>query len=389
MAKRGNGEGSIYPTKDGRWRVTISLGVVNGVRKRITRVCRRQADAIAMRELLRREAGNAHAVKSQLTLGQWLDQWLAAGKASWAGNTWDSYDLHKRHWIVPRIGGVFLTQLNAVQIRKLLQDCEQAGAKTRTLQLVRETLVNALNVAVEDGLITGSPALAVKKPKAKKRPDIFPFTELEVQQLLEVSAGTRIHLAVALGCLMGLRIGEILGLRKRCVDLAAGTLTVDAQVVDRRGRVALCDPKTATSRRTLDMPATVIAAFRSHAAIMLKEGNAGSEMVIPGAKSKLMRRTNLGCRRWKSLLKAAGVKHRGFHHTRHTFATHALRRGVALHVVSAVLGHSSPEVTLRTYAHLLRGDLKSAATAMDSMAVSGGSSVAHQPTGGLPQVQSG
>ena len=52
---------------------------------------------------------------------------------------------------------------------------------------------------------------------------------------------------------------------------------------------------------------------------------------------------------------SAGVAHITFHGLRHTFATLALVKGIALHVVSRCLGHSSEAITLAQYAHMLPG----------------------------------
>lgn len=64
-------------------------------------------------------------------------------------------------------------------------------------------------------------------------------------------------------------------------------------------------------------------------------------------------------RSWRRLQKktvAAGIRPLRFHDARHTFATWALESGKSIKWVQAMLGHSSPELTLRTYAHLMRAE---------------------------------
>jgi integrase len=53
---------------------------------------------------------------------------------------------------------------------------------------------------------------------------------------------------------------------------------------------------------------------------------------------------------------AAGIRPGRLHDLRHTHATHLLTRGVPVHVVASRLGHSSPTITLQTYAHVLSRD---------------------------------
>jgi len=55
--------------------------------------------------------------------------------------------------------------------------------------------------------------------------------------------------------------------------------------------------------------------------------------------------------------KAAGVKHRKLHSTRHTAATRALRKGVSIVTVSKTLGHASMKTTADEYAHLAVEDM--------------------------------
>lgn len=56
-----------------------------------------------------------------------------------------------------------------------------------------------------------------------------------------------------------------------------------------------------------------------------------------------------------------------FHDLRHTAATLMLLGGVPVKVVSERLGHASPDITLRLYAHVLPGMQKDAAAVMDRL----------------------
>lgn len=56
-----------------------------------------------------------------------------------------------------------------------------------------------------------------------------------------------------------------------------------------------------------------------------------------------------------------------FHDLRHTHASHLLRDGVPVNVVSQRLGHAEPAITLNVYSHVLPGMQEGAATAVDEM----------------------
>ena len=88
----------------------------------------------------------------------------------------------------------------------------------------------------------------------------------------------------------------------------------------------------------------------------MAEGTAGSDWIWPGLKGEVTRRNNFGERVWKKLLREVGVEHRGFHQCRHTAATTMLNNGVAIKLVSKILGHAKVSLTLDTYNGLMVED---------------------------------
>jgi integrase len=366
MSKRGNGEGSIFRYGK-RWRVSISIPGPSGKRVRRTKTVATRADAIAALQAMRQDATKPRPAENMTTVSQWLTSWLATQKPMWAANTHSIYESAVEKWIRGRIGHQRIVTLSTVDVRNLLSETAQDGAGVRTQQLIRETLMSACNAAVRDGVLVANPVLNVGKPKASKRPDIVPFTEEEVREILKATAGHRYHVAMVLMFSLGLRLGETLGLKWSHIDLELRTLRVQEQLIEIKGILSRTDPKTASSRRTLNLPESAVEAITAHKAIALKAGMIGREEILFARDLGPVRRTNFANRFWRPLLKKLNLKHRGIHHTRHTFATLALRRGVPLRVVSAVLGHSTPETTLRVYAHFLPDDLSMAAQAMDDV----------------------
>ena len=374
MAKRGNGEGSIFRSSSGKWVATISIPAEHGTRRRMKRECRSRADAVAALAAMKAMVETSRAMKTKVTVSAWCVSWLAANEQRWSSNTTSQRECCVRNWIQPRIGAVQLAKLTSPQVVQLLADCRAAGAKSRTLAVIRSVLVGAINAAVKQDLLTENVAARVPAPRSDEK-QIDPFLEDEVRLILQHTTGTRNHALYTLAFTTGLRIGELLGLKRRNLDLEHRTLRIDDQVTDVRGTLERRKTKTKSSRRTIELSDAAVSALIAHQAIMLREGNAGNELLFPGRQGRPHRRTNFVRRHWGPLLEKLGLQHRGIHHTRHTFATQAMRHGVPLTVVSAVLGHSRPEITMRTYSHFLRGDQRLAVTAMDSL-VSGGYAVA-------------
>ena len=80
---------------------------------------------------------------------------------------------------------------------------------------------------------------------------------------------------------------------------------------------------------------------------------------------KPLDRRDLTSRRFKPLLKCAGLPHFRFHDLRHTCATLLLTQNVNPKIVSKMLGHATTAITLDIYSHVLPTMQESAAAAME------------------------
>ncbi len=135
--------------------------------------------------------------------------------------------------------------------------------------------------------------------------------------------------------------------------------TAHARVCPQRtgGALVLAELKTAKSRRTIALPAALVAALKSHRAAQLAERIAAGSRWQDG--DFVWCQTNgrpIGSHAdwedWKALLKAASVRDARLHDARHTAATLLLAQGVDQRVLMEILGHSQISMTSR-YAHVL------------------------------------
>jgi integrase len=97
----------------------------------------------------------------------------------------------------------------------------------------------------------------------------------------------------------------------------------------------------------------------------------GQGLVFCTRRCTPIRRDNLHDRRWKPLLRRAGLPDIRFHDLRHTCATLLLTKGVHPKIVSEMLGHSSVSITLDTYSHVIPGMGEAAANAMEDALADG------------------
>ncbi len=206
-------------------------------------------------------------------------------------------------------------------------------------------------------LVTDPDDRLVARPKYRRR-DIRPFSLQEVKSILAACRNDRLYGLFLAAFSLGMRQGELYALEWRDVDWELSKLRVERQAVNNSGRIEVKKPKTRAGCRTLELATEVLAAFRERQAIAMTEGLAGCPLVFPAPRGGHIHRSSFAQRVWKPLLRSCEIEERGLHHARHTFATHALMGGPEveaspLHVVSAILGHASPSITLNIYSHLI------------------------------------
>ena len=347
MARRGSGEGTIFKLKNGKWKAEIKrLG------KSATRAKRVDAAAWLSETLAIAGSATAELNQTDMLLCDWVKTWLETVKRDRAASTHDRYHDVLESFVVPNIGSIRLASIKPMAIRNLLAELETDYAGTRTLEQVYRTLKTCLAAAVKLDVISTNPCNKVDRPVYRRR-EIAPFSVEESRQIMDATKSHRLGAIFVLAFHTGMRQGELFGLEWRDVDFDSGKLRIDRQAVSLRGRTQVKPPKTKAGRRTIDLPTICVNALRDRQAFAMAEGLAGSDIVFPTRNGTRMMRQNFARNPWKSTLKRLGLESRGAHHMRHTFATHALTAGCPLHVVSKILGHSTPSVTLDAYSHLI------------------------------------
>lgn len=358
--RRSNGEGSIFKLPNGKWRVQIELPPTDGKRRRVVRHRKNHADAMRCLAKLKNETPQQATIR--ITLRNHLAAWLERN-TKWKRATRAQHELNIRKHINPTLGGYFIDELTPAQVDAWSVD---GKCGKRTKQLSFDTLRLAMEWAENMEKIRRNPCDKVERP-ASQREEIKPFEPQEVEAIINATQGHRFHAAVVLGFACGMRQGEMFGLPWSGVDLKAGKLKITQQLTDVNGILEIGRPKTEAGIRTITLPQMAVDALVGHQAIMLREGNAGSEYVFPSRLGKFTRRTLFAFRFWNPLLDRLKIDRRGAHHLRHTYATFALGAGVPLHVVSQILGHSKPTTTLDLYAKALPGQQAEAAKVMQKL----------------------
>jgi integrase len=362
---RTNGEGSIFKLQDGRWRAVVTVGVVDGKQRRRSRTERTQADARAALEELRRENGGGVSDIS-ITVRQWLARWVDGLAASGLRPaTIDLYRGSAKNYVVPYLGSKRIASVKPLDIQAWLSQLRADEVGTRSQQVAYNTLRTAMAAAVRMQVVATNPVAVCSRPQhiAKK---IDPFTEAEAGRILKKARGTDIAIACELGLYLGIREGELFGLRWIDWDAKTLTLSVVQQAVE-SGEDRFAEPKTRSAKRKIKVSPNVAAALMEQRAHQMRAGLAHCELVFSGPRGEAWMRSNFQQRRWNPMLKSLKIRHRGYHHCRHTAATHMLAAGVPVATVAHILGHANPSITQRIYSHYLPAHGDQAAAAMQSL----------------------
>lgn len=378
--RRGKGEGAIYQREsDGKWCATVDLGFVNGKRRRkVIYGETRKEVADKLKALHRDQLSGQTIVTERQTVAQFLDRWLeTVVNPHRRAKTASSYEQIVRLYLKPHLGRLQLEKLSPEHVQTMFNALLLTGGSdgqplsARTVQYVRAVLRRALNQALKWGYVSRNVATLTDTPKVPRHEAII-LSPAQSQQLLTAAAGHRLEalFTVALG--LGLREGEVLGLRWIDIDFAQHSLRI-AQTVQRvHRRLVIEAPKTDRSARLLPLPVFMERALARHAERQVAERRVAGDdwddqgLVFPSERGTPLDPRNL-LRQFKELLVAADLPDMRFHDLRHSCATTLIAQGVHPRVVQEILGHSQISTTMNVYGHVLDATRRVAADAMDGI----------------------
>jgi len=252
--KRGpDGAGSLYQrSRDGSWAAAIRVGYENG-RPPSACMSTGKPRTRCWRSSMRFVGGCAPGCPPQdgsESLAEYLESWLTdtlPGTVKPA--TEASYGNIVRRHLIPALGHVQLRKLTPGQVRRLLREKSQepngrgGTLSPRTVQYIHAVLRRALEQAYRDELVSRNVAALVQPPRVPGHEYRW-LTEEEARALLAAVRQDRFYAAYALALGLGLRRGELLGLRWEDVDLEEATLVVRRSLQRLNGKLILVEPKT-------------------------------------------------------------------------------------------------------------------------------------------------
>ncbi len=239
-----------------------------------------------------------------------------------------------------------------------------------------------MGTAVEDGLVITNPCSikgAGTEP-ASKRPIVTVAQAFELADLV----GPRFRAVVLLAAFVGLRKGEMLGMRRADLDLDAAVVTVEQQrQLSRNGEHLVGPPKTDAGRRTVSIPSALIDDLRCHVNAYAQLGDDG--YVFTGIKGGPLA-SHVLQKAWANARGQLGLDDVHLHDLRHLAGTLAASTGAGTKELMHRLGHASPQAALR-YQHATRERDVAIAGGIDNIIQGAvGESDAVASRGGMPRL---
>lgn len=287
-----------------------------------------------------------------LTVGAYLTGWIDALPDQVEAKTTSWYRWAAQKHIVPALGRVLLERVTPLDVGRLLSEKRAGGAGSTTIRAIRVTLGKALGDAARKGLSPTNPVAVADRPKsARVDATVKVWTAETIGAFLIWVRDDRQVALWRIAAMTGLRRSELCALTWPDVDLDQAVLAVRQAVVMVDGHPHLKAPKTAKSRRSVDLDRTSVAVLKQwrrrqlEERLLASEAWHGGDWVFTDQLGKPVNPEWVG-KRFRTLVSQSGLPSITVRQLRHSHATALLRAGVHPKVVQERLGHSSIVVTL-------------------------------------------
>lgn len=347
--KNANGEGSVFFDKTrNKWRACVYDPEGNRLRPYFN--TKEEANEWIL--LKKAEfATKTYIPPSNMTVGEWLLEYIKVFRAP---------NLRERSLIrllqtsahLAPLANIKLQDLEPFRIQKFYSELPENTSDSNKKK-IHGLLKSALEKAYALKMIRENIMLPVTSPEKKGiEEEVVVFTEEEISTILSSIQNSKYYSKYytffLLALTTGARLGELLGLKRQVVF--DGYIRINNNLQEVKGKFYDMPPKTKAGLRNITIPKKVERLLRQK--IMSDKIVSINGYIFHTRTGGPLAQRNME-RVWESILREANVEKKKFHALRHTHATQLLAAGVPLLEVSKRLGHSSPAITLKLYAHAI------------------------------------
>ena len=340
---------NITKRKDGRYMGKFIVGYDNSGKAQYQYVYGKTYDEAESKVLIGQEVASRYLSGRYITVGKIYREWLNAVVNRIKESSLANYRAKFEKHILPIFGDVPCADLSAGRINAFINEKLAEGLSASYVRDIITVFKSMLRYAQEEyGFKLSLKNVVLPKIEKKQTKRI---SDTEHKRLIDyLKANMSLNaFGILLSLCMGLRIGELCGLKWSDVDFQQKILHIRRTVQritcingNRKTKVVISTPKSATSFRDIAIPDFLMAYFR-----MFR--NEADFFILSGADKPVEARTMQY--RYKKILKSAEIETHNFHKLRHTFATNCAEKGFDTKTLSMILGHSTVNLTLNRYIH--------------------------------------
>ena len=293
------------------------------------------------------------------TVSQLMNIWLfdfLNNSTKLKPSTFQRYEGVYRNYIkTSTFAGTKISNLNSMQIQKYYNELSKTKTYTQ-INTINTILKVFLNWCCNNGYIIKNPCIhiTIKGNKSdiinNKRKEVEILNEKEIKTIKEYVKGSDFELLFLLDLGTGLRLGELLALDWKHINLKEQTAYIERSVKevyifdDNRNKhieTIFQSPKTINSIRTVPIPDAIIN--------VLKNTKNKNGLLFCDDDEKPLKGKNIAYK-WKKVLQNCDIPHKKFHPIRHTYGSLLLQKGVDIETVAELMGHTAISIT-QIYMH--------------------------------------
>jgi integrase len=386
MQRRPKGDGSVYwdPDRE-KWIGVLEAGRGEDGRRKRRKVsadtktgCREKLAALTA-ELNR----TGMVGRRDITVETVIRDLMAHPPEEWRSPSTIQMRARLAEVIIAMIGPVRLVKLTVRDVEAMLRKIAGDGYSRAYLAYIRSTLRKAIVRAERDGVIGRNVAALAKVPGGPRRQSqAMTYEQVDRLLALDLTPWWRAYVLVAVT--MGLRPGELLGLRWEDVDTDAGQVLRVRTSLKYAGRVRdgggwkIAGLKNEHSRRSQRLAGVTARALRD-----LRAAQAASRLRLGGDYKDhgLVFCSRTGTPQhapnvregFNNLCMKAGIGHWQLRELRHTYVSQLSDSGVSIEVISDAVGHKNSTITREVYRHQIADVISHPGDVMDRIYGSGNS----------------
>ncbi len=282
-------------------------------------------------------------------------------------STADGYEGVLNQYLRPRFGRKLLNEIRRDDIKKLISELISDELSRNTIRNALCVIRSLLNYAIEEGLLESNPAARLGRFTRSARTAQtkgIALTTQEVQQFLRASQEIcpEYHPLFLMAVRAGLRRGELVALQWGDIQLGSDDKDSDRFILVQHNYVRREHTTTKSKKsRRVDLSRELRRALielrdkRLLEAYLKGRNDISEELVFRSHEGTILDPDNLYHRVFLPVLAKAGIRKIRLHDLRHTFGSLLLQNGASIVYVKEQMGHSSIQVTVDIYGHLIPG----------------------------------